>query len=119
MIGPPGNINPKREILSHFNRIFHYKPSILGGLPPLFLVQPPIYSSHNQGSTGNCSTSKCPTSRPPNRPQRQWWSPSSRSTPAPHAEKIPWFLAGKVVWIFSVGLRLDKHLVGFIGSLRA
>ena len=26
---------------AHFNRVFHNKPSILGGLPPLFLVQHP------------------------------------------------------------------------------
>ena len=32
----------------NFNRVFHYKPSIFGGLPPLFLETPICYITLNK-----------------------------------------------------------------------
>lgn len=45
---------------------------------------------------GNCSNHKMPQqTRPPNRPQRQWWKSSPKTTPAPQTKRLnpihPWW----------------------------
>ena len=44
---------PKSSILIGFGTIINYKPSILGGLPPLFLVQHPY-----EWNPATCQTNK-------------------------------------------------------------